>query len=76
MNRISYLDSPDTSDEILIFREVEYMSPDGQPVGLKAAAASNLYTVILALAFAVVLATMVFVAYKCYFQYEIIFRMP
>jgi len=53
-----------------------YMSPDGQTVGLKAAAASNLYTVILALAFAVVLATVVFVAYKCYFQYEIIFRMP
>ncbi len=53
------------------------MSPDGHPVGLKAAAASsNLYTVILALAFAVVLATVVFVAYKCYFQYEIIFRMP
>ena len=52
------------------------MSPNGQPVGLKAAAPNNLYTVILALAFAVVLATVVFVAYKCYFQYEIIFRMP
>ena len=52
-----------------------YMSPNGQPVGLKAAA-NNLYTVILALAFAVVLATVVFVAYKCYFQYEIIFKMP
>jgi hypothetical protein len=52
------------------------MSPNGQPVGSKAAAASNLYTIILGLAFAVVLATVVFVAYKCYFQYEIIFRMP
>lgn len=52
------------------------MSPDGQPVGLKTAAANNLYTVILALAFAAVLATVVFVAYKSYFQYEVIFRMP
>jgi hypothetical protein len=52
-----------------------YMSPNGQPKAA-AAATSNLYTVILALAFAVVLATVVFVAYKCYFQYEIIFRMP
>ena len=52
------------------------MSSDGHTVGLKAAAANNLYTVILALAFAIVLATVAFVAYKCYFQYEIIFRMP
>ncbi len=52
------------------------MSPNGQPVGLKAAASNNLYTVILGLAFAVVLTTVVFVAYKCYFQYDIIFRMP
>ena len=51
------------------------MSPNGQPKAA-AAATSNLYTVILALAFAVVLVTVVFVAYKCYFQYEIIFRMP
>lgn len=42
----------------------------------KPAAPSNLYTVILAVAFGVVLATTVFVAYKCYIQYGTFFKIP
>jgi hypothetical protein len=52
------------------------MSPDGQIRGGKPAASDNLYTVILALACAVVLATAAFVGYKCYFQYGTIFTIP
>ncbi len=52
------------------------MSPDGQSRGGKAIASNNIYTVVLALAFGIVLATAVFVAYKCYFQYETIFKIP
>ncbi|HUW19391.1 MAG TPA: hypothetical protein VMW16_08820 [Sedimentisphaerales bacterium] len=37
------------------------------------AAPSNLYTVILALALAAVAAVAIFVAYKCYVQYDTIF---
>jgi flagellin-like protein len=42
----------------------------------KIAVPSNLYTAILAVAFAVVLATAAFVAFKCFTQYETIFGMP
>ncbi len=52
------------------------MSPNGRIWGGKVIAIDNLYTVILALAFCVVLATAAFVAYKCYFQYETIFSIP
>ena len=52
------------------------MSPDRQIRGEKITAANNLYTVILAVAFCVVLATAAFVAYECYFQYGIIFKIP
>ncbi len=52
------------------------MSPNGQTRGGKVTASDNLYTVILALAFCVVLATAVFVAYKCHFQYDTIFEIP
>lgn len=40
----------------------------------KTIAVSDLYTAILALAASVVLATAVFVAYKCYVDYETIFK--
>jgi hypothetical protein len=52
------------------------MSPNRQIRGGKVAASDNLYTVILALAFCVVLATAAFVAYQCYFQYHTIFEIP
>jgi hypothetical protein len=52
------------------------MSPDVQIRGGKPAAYSNIYTVILAAAFLVVLATAAFVAYKCYFQYNTLFQIP
>jgi hypothetical protein len=52
------------------------MSPNRRIRGGKVIAIDNLYTVILALAFCVVLATAAFVAYKCYFQYETIFNIP
>ena len=52
------------------------MSPDGQNRGGRVIASSNVYTAILALVFCVVLATAAFVAYKCYFQYGTIFKMP
>ncbi|MHC4644976.1 MAG: hypothetical protein ACYTBJ_05725 [Planctomycetota bacterium] len=49
------------------------MSPDLMSRRAKAVASSNLYTVVLALAFCIVLATAVFVALKCYWQYATIF---
>ena len=52
------------------------MSPDGQTRGRKPVASDNLYTVILALAFCAVLATAALVAYRCYFQYGTIFKIP
>ncbi|HUV67996.1 MAG TPA: hypothetical protein VMW24_29160 [Sedimentisphaerales bacterium] len=49
------------------------MSPAVSSHGKKLIAPDNLYTVILALAFCAVLATAVFVAYRCYVQYGTIF---
>ena len=48
------------------------MSPNRK----KTAAPNNLYTVILALAFCIVLATAALVAYKCHMQYGTIFKIP
>jgi len=50
------------------------MSPDRRNLGHRAAVPSNLYTVLLALAFSVILATAAYVAYKSYSQYGSIFR--
>ena len=50
------------------------MNPIAQSRGKKITAADNLYTVILAVAFFVVFATAVFVAYQCFTQYETIFK--
>ena len=44
--------------------------------GGKVVPANNVYTVILALASVIVLATAAFVTFKCYSQYGIIFTMP
>jgi len=52
------------------------MSPDGQTRSTRAAAFNNLYTVILVLAFCIVLATAALVAYKCYYQYGTILKIP
>jgi len=52
------------------------MSPDGQTRGPRAAGSNNLYTVLLVLAFSIVLATAALVAYKCYHQYGTILRIP
>jgi len=52
------------------------MSPDGRNRGAKSIAFSNLYTIILALAFCAVLATAVFVTYRCYSQYDTIRGAP
>ena len=52
------------------------MSPDISVRGKGQVAVSNLYTVILALAFCAVLATAALVAYKCYVQYGTIFAIP
>lgn len=49
------------------------MSPMPQPRGGKVAIPSNLYTVILGLAFAVVLATFAYVVYACKMQYGVFF---
>jgi hypothetical protein len=49
------------------------MSPMPQPRSGKIAPPSNLYTVILALAFGVVLVTFAFVVYACKVQYETFF---
>lgn len=42
----------------------------------KGLAPNNLYTVILGLAFCIVLATAALIAYKCYFQYGTVFSVP
>jgi len=52
------------------------MSPDGQSRGRKITPPDNIYTIILAVAFCVVLAAAVVVACKCYSQYGTIFRIP
>ncbi len=52
------------------------MSPEGQIRGGKTAAANNVYTGLLGLAFLAVLATLVFIAIQCYSQYDTIFKIP
>jgi len=52
------------------------MSPNWQTRGGKVTASDNLYTVILALAFCVVLATAAFVGYMCKIQYDTFFNIP
>lgn len=52
------------------------MSPNGQIRGAKIAVPDNLYTVLLGVAFAVVVATAGFVAYMCYSQYQTFFKIP
>ena len=42
----------------------------------KVTASNNLYTAILAFAFCMLLATAAFVTYKCYIQYDAIFKIP
>ena len=52
------------------------MSPNGQTRGKIVSIPDNLYTIILAMAFCVVLATAAFVVYKCQVQYGTIFQIP
>ncbi len=52
------------------------MSPNGQAPSVKPVASSNIYTVVLAIALGVVLATAALVAYKCYLQYGTFFKIP
>jgi hypothetical protein len=52
------------------------MNLNNQIRGGKVIASSNVYTIILALAFCVVLATAAFVAYKLYLQYGTIIKIP
>ena len=52
------------------------MSPNRQARGKKVSVPSNIYTVFLAIALSVVLATAAFIAYTCYIQYGTIFRIP
>jgi hypothetical protein len=52
------------------------MSPEGPLRSAKAVPLSNLYTIILAVAFGVVLVTAAFVAYKCHFDYGTLFKIP
>ena len=52
------------------------MSPDRQKRIGNVVASNNLYTIILALAFGVVLATAAYVSYTCYVQYDTIFQIP
>ncbi len=52
------------------------MSPNGRTRGKKVIVPSNIYTVILTLAFAVVLASATYIAYTCYSQYDTIFKIP
>ncbi len=58
------------------YRKVDLnMSPMPQRTA-NVAPPSNLYTAVLAVAFATVLATAAYVAYQCYSQYGTIFGMP
>jgi hypothetical protein len=52
------------------------MSPEGKSQVGKAVASNNLYTIILALAFFVVFATIFLVGYMCYIQYDTFFKIP
>lgn len=52
------------------------MSPNRRIRGGKIIAVDNLYTVILGLALAIVLATAGFVVYKCYMQYGTFYQIP
>jgi len=52
------------------------MSPNGPTAGSRVAPVSNIYTVILAVAFSVVLVTAALMAYKCYIQYGTVFKIP
>jgi len=52
------------------------MSPDRRDRTAKATATDNIYTAVLAVAFSVMLATAIFVAYKCYSHYGTIFKAP
>ncbi len=52
------------------------MSPAGQIRGKKVAAQNNIYTAVLALAFCVTLATVAFVAFKCFSNYGTILSLP
>ena len=52
------------------------MSPQVQTRGKKSIVPDNIYTVILAVAFLIVLASAGLVAYMCYSQYGTLFGMP
>ena len=52
------------------------MSPNIQTREKKIHVPDNLYTVILALAFCIVLASAALVTYKCFTQYNTIFKIP
>ncbi|MEE9370611.1 MAG: hypothetical protein V3W45_03975 [Sedimentisphaerales bacterium] len=52
------------------------MSPNRHSRERKVVVYNNLYTIVLAIALCVVLATATLVAYKCYFQYGTIFKIP
>jgi hypothetical protein len=52
------------------------MSPDDKMRPTGVSAPNNLYTVILALVFVVVLVTAALVSFKCYSQYGVIFKAP
>lgn len=52
------------------------MSPESQIRGGKVIAGNNIYTGIIGIALFSVLATLTFVAVKCYFQYGTIFSVP
>ena len=52
------------------------MSPNRYSRERKVVVSNNLYTIVLAIAFCVVLATAALVAYKCHFQYGTIFKIP
>jgi hypothetical protein len=52
------------------------MSPMPQPRGAKVSPPNNLYTAILAVANAVLLAAVVYVTYVCYTRYGTFFGMP
>jgi hypothetical protein len=52
------------------------MSPNGQVRGKNVSVPDNIYTLILALVFLMVLATAAYVAFKCNQQYETLFQIP
>ncbi len=52
------------------------MSPNANATRGKTAVSSNIYTILLALALCVALTTAALVAYKCYYQYGTIFKLP